>query len=118
MDAAFDYPSIQKFKDAGFKFIVCPAVWNFTGPFPNFYNSYANILYFTREGYKAGSVGVIVSTWNDNGAAELSELNYPGVCVECRVRLESGHMTAPTRPTSRISFSNQIFSKPIQIYLA
>ena len=76
--AAFDYPSIQKFKDAGFKFIVCPAVWNFTGPYPNFYNSYANIQYFTQEGYKAGAVGVIVSTWNDNGAAELRELNYPG----------------------------------------
>lgn len=68
--ASFDYPSIQKFKDAGFKFIVSPAVWNFTGPFPNFYNSYANIQYFTQQGYKAGAVGVIVSTWNDNGAAD------------------------------------------------
>lgn len=76
--ASFDYPSVQKFKAAGFKFIVSPAIWNFTGPFPNFYNSYANIEYFTREGYEAGAVGVIVSTWNDNGAAELRELNYPG----------------------------------------
>lgn len=83
--AAFDYPSIQKFKDSGFKFVVSPAVWNFTGPFPNFYNSYANIQYFTREGYKAGAAGVIISTWNDNGAAELRELNYPGYAwgAEC-----------------------------------
>ena len=82
---AFDYPSIHKFKDAGFKFIVSPAVWNFTGPFPNFYDSYANIQYFTKEGYKAGAAGVIVSTWNDDGAAELRELNYPGYAwsAEC-----------------------------------
>ncbi len=83
--AAFDYPNVQKFKAAGFKFIVSPAIWNFTGPFPNFYNSYANIQNFTREGYKSGAVGVIVSTWNDNGAAELRELNYPGYAwsAEC-----------------------------------
>lgn len=82
---AFDYPSVQKFKDAGFKFIVSPAVWNFTGPFPNFYNGYVNIQYFTKEGYRAGAAGVIVSTWNDDGAAELRELNYPGYAwsAEC-----------------------------------
>lgn len=89
--AAFDYPSIQKFKDAGFKFIVSPAIWNFTGPFPNFYNSYANIQYFTQEGYKAGAAGVVVSTWNDNGAAELRELNYPGYAwgAECAWNAET-----------------------------
>ncbi|MCL4510438.1 MAG: family 20 glycosylhydrolase [Bacteroidetes bacterium] len=83
--ASFDYPSVQVFKNAGFNFIVSPAVWNFTGPFPNFYNTYANIQYFTEEGYKAGTLGVIVSTWNDNGGAELRELNYPGYAwgAEC-----------------------------------
>ncbi len=83
--ASFDYPSINVFKDAGFNFVACPAVWNFAGPFPNFYNSYANIQYFTRESYYAGALGVIVSTWNDNGAAELRELNYPGYAwgAEC-----------------------------------
>lgn len=82
---AFDYPSVKKFKEAGFKFIVSPAVSNFTGPFPNFYDSYVNIQYFTKEGYKAGAAGVIVSTWNDDGAAELRELNYPGYAwsAEC-----------------------------------
>lgn len=76
--SAFDYPSIKVLKDAGFNFLACPAVWNFSGPFPNFYNSYANIQNFTRQSYHAGALGVIVSTWNDNGGAELRELNYPG----------------------------------------
>ncbi|MCL5267213.1 MAG: beta-N-acetylhexosaminidase [Bacteroidetes bacterium] len=83
--ASFDYPSVQVFKNAGFPFLSSPAVWNFTGPFPNFYNSYANIQYFAREGYEGGALGLLVSTWNDNGGAELRELNYPGYAwgAEC-----------------------------------
>ncbi len=81
----FEYPSAKVFRDSGFSFIVSPAISNFTGPFPDFYKSYANIQYFTREGYRAGALGVIVSSWNDNGGAELRELNYPGYAwgAEC-----------------------------------
>ncbi len=75
---SFDYPSIQKFKKAGFEFIASPAVWNFVGPFPNFPASYANIQFFAREAYQENALGMVVSTWNDNGGAELRELNYPG----------------------------------------
>ncbi|MCL4519645.1 MAG: family 20 glycosylhydrolase [Thaumarchaeota archaeon] len=74
----FDYSNVRKLKDAGFSFVVNPAIWTWLNPFPNFYHSYANIQYFTQEGYEAGALGVIVSAWNDNGAAELEELNYPG----------------------------------------
>ncbi len=83
--ASFDYPSVQVFKQAGFPFLSSPAVWNFIGPFPNFYNSYANIQYFAREGYEGGAEGLLVSTWNDNGGADLRELNYPGYAwgAEC-----------------------------------
>lgn len=83
--SAFDYPSIKVLKDSGFNFIACPAVWNFSGPFPNFYNSYSNIQNFTLQSYRAGALGVIISTWNDNGGAELRELNYPGYAwgAEC-----------------------------------
>jgi hypothetical protein len=102
--AAFDYPSVQKLRNAGFKFIVSPAVWNFTGPFPNFYNSYANIEYFTREGFKVGAAGAVISTWNDNGAAELRELNYPGYAwgSECTWN--------PINPSSA-EFENVFFSQ-------
>ncbi len=83
--AAFEYPSIKVLKEAGFNFIACPAVWNFSGPFPNFHNSLSNIREFTRQSYLAGALGTIVSTWNDNGGAELRELNYPGYAwgAEC-----------------------------------
>ncbi|HUI31902.1 MAG TPA: family 20 glycosylhydrolase [Candidatus Acidoferrales bacterium] len=102
--ASFDYPSIEKLKNPGFSFIVSPALWNFTGPFPNFYNSYANIEYFTRDGYEAGAAGVIVSTWNDNGAAELRELNYPGYAwsAECAWNPET---------SSPANFENSFFRR-------
>ncbi len=76
--ASFGYPSMKELRDAGFNVVASPAVWNFTGPFPNFYNSYANIENFARDCFEEGGMGLIVSTWNDNGSAELRELNYPG----------------------------------------
>ncbi|MGC9093064.1 MAG: family 20 glycosylhydrolase [Bacteroidota bacterium] len=83
--ASFSYPSVKKFKDAGFTFVVSPAVWNFIGPFPNFYNAYANVQFFLQDGYREGAAGAIISTWNDNGGATLRELNYPGYAwgAEC-----------------------------------
>jgi hypothetical protein len=113
-EAAFDYPSVQKFKDAGFKFIVSPAIWNFTGPFPNFYNSYANIHYFTQEGYKAGAVGVIVSTWNDNGAAELRELNYPGYAWSAECAWNPDNLFLHSESSISAEFENIFFHQYFQ----
>jgi hypothetical protein len=83
--ASFDYPSAAVFHSAGFPFIASPAVWNFTGPFPNFINSFVNIQNFNRDGYENGSLGLLTSTWNDNGGEELRELNYYGYAwtAEC-----------------------------------
>ncbi|MDE3057202.1 MAG: family 20 glycosylhydrolase [Bacteroidota bacterium] len=83
--ASFGYPSAKVFHDAGFSFVASPAVWNFTGPFPNFINSLANIQNFNRDGYENGSLGLLTSTWNDNGGEELRELNYYGYAwtAEC-----------------------------------
>ena len=82
---AFDYPSPEIFKTAGFQYIVSPAVWNFTGPFPNYLNTFMNIQYLTQEGFRNGSLGVLCSNWNDFGGEALRELNYYGYAwtAEC-----------------------------------
>ncbi len=105
--ATFDYPSVRIFRQSGFRFVVSPAVWNFTGPFPSFYNSYANIQYFVQQGYKAGAAGVIVSTWNDNGGAELRELNYPGYAwgAQC-----AWNPSDPSAERFENTFFNQYFN--------
>jgi hexosaminidase len=79
------YPSPAVFKQAGFPFVVSPAVWNFTGPFPNYVNTMINIRNLNRDGYLSGAVGLLTSNWNDNGGEDLRELNYYGYAwtAEC-----------------------------------
>lgn len=84
-EASFAYGSPEVFKKAGFPFIASPAVWTFTGPFPNFLNTFVNIQNFNRDGFKNGSLGLLTSNWNDYGGEELRELNYYGYAwtAEC-----------------------------------
>jgi hypothetical protein len=89
--ARFDYSSPDVFKNAGFPYIVSPAVWNFTGPFPNYLNTFLNIYYLNLDGYKNGSLGMFCSNWNDFGGEALRELNYYGYAwtAECAWNPES-----------------------------
>ena len=83
--AADPYPSPAVFEKKGLPFVVSPAIWNFTGPFPNYTNAFINIRNFVRDGYLHGSRGVLTSNWNDYGGEELRELNYFGYAwtAEC-----------------------------------
>ncbi|MGH2566831.1 MAG: glycoside hydrolase family 20 zincin-like fold domain-containing protein [Bacteroidota bacterium] len=83
--AAGSYPSPATLKNAGFSFVVSPAVMNFTGPFPNYLNTVVNIQNLNREGYLNGSLGLLTSSWNDYGGEALREFNYYGYAwtAEC-----------------------------------
>ncbi|MEW5797697.1 MAG: glycoside hydrolase family 20 zincin-like fold domain-containing protein [Bacteroidota bacterium] len=83
--ASFDYTSPEIFKNAGFPYVVSPAVWNFTGPFPNYINTFLNIYYINQDGYKNGSSGILCSSWNDFGGEALREMNCYGYAwtAEC-----------------------------------
>lgn len=72
------YSSPATFARAGFPFIVSPAIWNFTGPFPNYLNTLINVRNFVRDGYRNGTLGVLTSNWNDYGGEAFRELNYYG----------------------------------------
>jgi len=71
----FNYNHVRKFKEAGFKFYVSPAVWNFTTTFPALNIALPNIQYFTRAGIEEGALGMINSQWGDYGAETFRELN-------------------------------------------
>lgn len=79
------YTSPAVFRNAGFPYVVSPAVWNFTGPFPNYINTFVNIQNLVRDGYRNGAMGVMTSNWNDYGGEALRELNYYGYAwtAEC-----------------------------------
>ncbi|MBI4427532.1 MAG: beta-N-acetylhexosaminidase, partial [Ignavibacteriales bacterium] len=79
------YGSPSVFENAGFRYVISPAVWNFTGPFPNYINTFVNIQNLNKEGYLNGSLGILTSNWNDYGGEALRELNYYGYAwtAEC-----------------------------------
>lgn len=83
--ASFDYTSPEIFSKAGFPYVVSPAVWNFSQPFPNFINTFLNIQNLNLDGFKNGSQGILCSNWNDFGGEALRELNYYGYAwtAEC-----------------------------------
>jgi hypothetical protein len=94
--ANLDYSSPEIFSTAGFPYVVSPAVWNFTGPFPNFLNTFVNIKYLNQDGFENGSLGILCSNWNDFGGEALRELNYYGYAwnAECAWNPKSADQTA------------------------
>lgn len=94
--ASLSFSSPQIFQKAGFPYIVSPAVWNFTGPFPNFINTFLNIKYLNLDGFNHGSQGILCSNWNDFGGEALRELNYYGYAwnAECAWNPQQAEQTA------------------------
>ncbi len=72
--ADYNYPSTQKFKDAGFEYYVSPASWNFLTTFPTNVNALPNIKNIIRNGLQNNSTGMINSNWGDYGAETFKEL--------------------------------------------
>lgn len=105
----FDYTSPDKFRSAGFPFIVSPAVWNFNGPFPNEINTFLNVYYLARDGYRNGALGMLTSGWNDHGGEALRELNYLGYAwtAECAWNPVTADQTALTKNFFRDFFGTE-----------
>ncbi|HEY3028056.1 MAG TPA: glycoside hydrolase family 20 zincin-like fold domain-containing protein [Pyrinomonadaceae bacterium] len=73
-----DYSSIIKpFKDAGLEQFVCPGASNWNQIFPNIENASKNIVSFVRDGQKAGALGMMNTTWDDDGEALFETAWYP-----------------------------------------
>ncbi|MCF6269021.1 MAG: family 20 glycosylhydrolase [Melioribacteraceae bacterium] len=67
------YPSTDIFKDAGFKYIISPSVWNFRTTFPTYQIALPNIKTIIGDGLLNGSSGMINSNWGDYGAETFKE---------------------------------------------
>ena len=73
-----DYSSIIKpFKDAGLEQFVCPGAGNWNQIFPNIENASKNIVNFVRDGQKAGALGMMNTTWDDDGESLFETAWYP-----------------------------------------
>lgn len=76
-----DYTSrIKPFKDAGLEQMVCPGVWSWNQIFPNVDASSKNIINFVRDGQAAGALGMLNTSWDDDGES-LFEMTWYGMVL-------------------------------------
>jgi len=68
---------IKPFQDAGLEQFVCPGAQNWNQIFPNLDAAAKNIGNFVRDGQKAGSKGMMNTTWDDDGETLFEMTWYP-----------------------------------------
>jgi hexosaminidase len=74
-----DYsPRIKPFKDAGLEQFVCPGVHNWNQIFPSLDAASKNIANFVRDGQKSGAMGMMNTSWDDDGES-LFEMAWHGI---------------------------------------
>lgn len=67
-DAKPSYENIIKpYRDAGLRVVVAPGANNWNQVWPNLDVAYVNIRNFVRDGQKLGAMGMLNTTWNDDG---------------------------------------------------
>jgi len=69
--------AIEPFVKAGFEFMVCPGVSCWSQIFPNYNNAVVNIQNYVRDGAKFGALGMLNTTWDDDGE-NLFSWNFYG----------------------------------------
>lgn len=77
-------PSVTPFAKAGYDFFVCPGVNNWSRILPDFETAVINIHNYVRDGAKHGAMGMLNTTWLDDGES-LQGCNWHGVAwgAEC-----------------------------------
>src|SRR6185369_932992 len=82
--AVWDYEGHDKFdarlaafRGAGLDVFVCPGATNWNRIFPNLTTALPNIRALTSAGQRAGAVGQLTCTWDDNGDALFGLCWYP-----------------------------------------
>jgi hypothetical protein len=74
-----DYlPRIKPFKEAGLEQFVCPGVHNWNQIFPNLDSAAKNIGNFVRDGQASGAIGMMNTSWDDDGES-LFEMTWYGI---------------------------------------
>jgi hypothetical protein len=69
---------IKPYRDAGLRVMVAPGVGNWNQVWPDLDDSYINIRNFVRDGQRLGAIGMLNTTWNDDGES-LYGMAWPGM---------------------------------------
>jgi hypothetical protein len=71
------WSSIKPFQDAGLQQFVCPGAQTWNQVFPNLDAASKNITNFVRDGQKAGAIGMMNTTWDDDGESLFEMAWHP-----------------------------------------
>ena len=78
---------LKPYKDAGLEMFVAPGANNWNRIFPNLDAAYINVKNFVRDGQKYGALGMLNTTWDDDGES-LFGMTWPAIVfgAECSWR--------------------------------
>ncbi len=80
---------LKPYKDAGLDLFVSPGANNWNQVFPNLEDAYVNIRNFVRDGQKFGALGMLNTTWDDDGEA-LFDMTWPPLVLGAACSWQEG----------------------------
>jgi hypothetical protein len=80
---------IKPYRDAGLRVVVAPGAQDWNQLWPNLDVGYLNIRNFVRDGQKLGAIGMLNTTWNDDGEA-LYGMAWPTLIFGAAAGWQSG----------------------------
>jgi hypothetical protein len=80
---------LKPYKDAGLELFVAPGANNWNRIFPNLDLAFINIKNFVRDGQKFGALGMLNTTWDDDGEA-LFSMTWPAVVFGAAAAWQQG----------------------------
>jgi hexosaminidase len=83
------WSDIKPFQDAGLQQFVCPGAQNWNQIFPNLEAARKNIVNFVRDGQKAGAIGMMNTTWDDDGES-LFETTWYSIVLGAAASWQEG----------------------------
>ncbi|HVG19846.1 MAG TPA: glycoside hydrolase family 20 zincin-like fold domain-containing protein [Blastocatellia bacterium] len=88
--AAAQFDNLLKpYKDAGLELFVSPGANNWNLIFPNLDVAFINIKNFVRDGQKYGALGMLNTTWDDDGEA-LFGMTWPAIAFGAACSWQQG----------------------------
>lgn len=87
------WSSIKPFQDAGLQQFVCPGAQTWNQIFPNTDAAVKNIVNFVRDGQKAGAIGMMNTTWDDDGES-LFEMGWYPIVLGAAASWQEGALDA------------------------
>lgn len=86
---------LKPYKDAGLDLFVSPGANNWNRIFPNLDAAFINVKNFVRDGQKYGALGMLNTTWDDDGEA-LFGMTWPAIVFGAACSWQAGESPIET----------------------